>query len=310
MSTLYDVLILGGGPAGLTAAIYNARAGLKVLVIAGNPAGGQLMLTTEVENFPGFVNGIQGPDLINNSREQAIRFNTEFVDENVVLVTGSATDNFSVTTDSHNTFTGKCIIIATGASAKWLGLPNEQRLRGHGVSACATCDGFFFKNKDIAVVGGGDASMEEATYLTKFANKVYILARSDKAGLRASKIMQERALTNPKIEFMFNTQVLDVLGEQSVSGLKILNNQTNQESTLNVQGLFVAIGHKPNTDFLKGFVELDQVGYVVVTQNTRTSVEGVFVAGDVADFRYRQAITAAGLGCMASLDAEKYLAGH
>lgn len=310
MSTLYDVLILGGGPAGLTAAIYNARADLNVLVIAGNPAGGQLMLTTEVENFPGFINGILGPDLINNTREQAKRFNTKIVDENVVSVGGSPVTNFIVKTDANNEYTGKCVIIATGASAKWLNLPNEQRLRGYGVSACATCDGFFFKNKEIAVVGGGDASMEEATYLTKFASKVYILARNDQGALRASKIMQERALSNPKIQVIYNTEVVDVLGDKSVSGLKLLNSKTNEESELLVQGVFVAIGHQPNTDFLKDFVELDQVGYVVVKNNTRTSVDGVFVAGDVADFRYRQAITAAGLGCMASLDAEKYLAGH
>ena len=305
----YDVLILGGGPAGLTAAIYTSRAFLKTLVIAGNPPGGQLTTTTEVENFPGFPEGITGPELINNFREQAKRFDTEFIDDNVTKISGDAKTGFEITLSDGSTYQGKCVIIATGASAKWLGLESEQKMRGKGVSACATCDAFFFKDKVTAIVGGGDAAMEEATFLTKFSPKVYVLVRGAKKDLKASKIMQERAMSNDKIEFLYNTEVKEVLGEDSVSGLSVINNRTNEENTLDdVQGLFIAIGHKPNTDFLEGFIDLGKMGYVEVTDNTRTSQEGVFVAGDVADFRYRQAITAAGFGTMASLDAEKYLA--
>jgi thioredoxin reductase (NADPH) len=308
-SKLYDVLILGGGPSGLTAAIYASRAELSTLVVAGQPSGGQLMLTSEVENFPGFVNGIMGPQLVQNFRDQAAKFGTEFAEENVTGISGSPEENFTVTTDAGNTFVGRAIILAMGASAKWLELESEQRLIGRGVSACATCDAFFFKEKVVAVVGGGDAALEEATYLTKFACKVYVLIRGTKDAMKASKYMQQRALSEPKIEFIFNTEVVEVLGDKKVAGLKVINNQTGETNVMDdVEGLFVAIGHKPNTEFLKGFIDLGKFGYVVVHDGTKTSKEGVFVAGDVSDFRYRQAITASGLGAMAALDAEKFLA--
>lgn len=311
MSQIFDVLILGSGPSGLTAAIYTARASLKTLVVGGSPPGGQLTTTTDVENWPGYVNGIQGPALVADMRAQAMRFGAEFKDENVVKLSGSAGDNFTVETDEHSVFTGKTVIIATGASARWLGLESEQKLRGRGVSACATCDAFFFKDKVVAVVGAGDSAMEEANFLTKFASKVYILARSSEEGLRASVFMKSRSKNNPKIEFKFNTEVVEVLGETSVTGLRVVNNVDKKESVMeDVQGLFLAIGHKPNTDFLKGFLEVGKGEYLSVTDTTRSSVEGVFVAGDVSDYRYRQAITAAGVGCMAALDAEKFLAGH
>jgi len=306
----YDVIVVGGGPAGLTAAIYTSRAFLKTLVIAGNPPGGQLTETTEVENFPGFVDGIQGPELVATMRKQAEKFNSEFIDENVTSITETQDKTFLVNTEIGGTHSARTVIVATGASAKWLGLESEQRLRGKGVSACATCDGFFFRNKEIAVIGGGDASMEEAEFLTKFASKVYLVTRSAPDAMRASKIMQQRAKDNPKIEFVYNSQVKEVLGTDFVTGLRLLNNVTNEESTLEVQGLFVAIGHSPNTAFLNGLVEVDVKGYVKVTEHTKSSNEGIFVAGDVADHRYRQAITAAGLGCMAALDVEKYLSGH
>lgn len=306
----YDLIIIGGGPSGLTSAIYASRAHLNTLVIAGQPSGGQLMWTTDVENYPGFPEGIMGPDLIKNFKEQAERFGAEFVEENVKEVKGSAAQGFTVTSVDGKDYSGKALVVATGASAKWLNLESEQKLRGRGVSACATCDGFFFKEKTVAVVGAGDAAMEEANFLTKFSPKVYVLVRNDQESMRASKIMQKRAMDNEKIEFLYNTQVVEVLGDDAVTGLRVLNNKTNQESILDdVQGLFVAIGHKPNTDFLEGFVELEK-GYVKVTDNTKSSKEGVFVGGDVSDYRYRQAITAAGLGCMAALDAEKYLSEH
>ncbi|OGC69613.1 thioredoxin-disulfide reductase [candidate division WWE3 bacterium RIFOXYC1_FULL_39_7] len=310
MSELFDVIIIGGGPAGLTAAIYASRGYLKTLVIAGNPAGGQLTLTTDVDNYPGFPEGILGPELIEKFRKQAEKYEATFLDDNVVKV-AEISGGFEVETDSGKKFQGKSLLVASGASAKWLNIESEQRLRGKGVSACATCDGFFFRNKNVVVVGGGDSAMEEATYLTKFANKVTILVRGSKEEMRASKIMQQRAFDDPKIEFLFNSQVQEVLGTESVTGLKILNNKTNEVTTLDdVQGLFVAIGHKPNTDYLKDLVELNELGYVKVTDNTKTSKKGIFVGGDVSDFRYRQAITAAGYGCMAAIDAGKYLAGH
>jgi thioredoxin reductase (NADPH) len=303
-----DVLIIGGGPAGLTAAIYTSRASLKTLVIAGGPFGSQLVQTTTMENFPGFLEGIIGSEFINNTREQAKKFGTEFVNENV---TGILCERglFLAQTESGNKYEGKCVIIATGASAKWLGLPSETCLRGKGVSVCATCDGFFFKDKVVAIVGGGDAAMEESTYLTKFATKVYVLVRGTKENMKASKIMQDRAFADPKIEFMFNTEVKEILGTEKVSGVKIVNNQTREEKTLSdVEGVFVAIGHTPNSSFLKGFVELDTNGYVKTVDNTKTSVPGVFVAGDVSDHMYRQAVTAAGFGCMAARDAQRFLA--
>lgn len=303
----YDSIIIGSGPSGTTAAIYGARADMKVLVVAGNPPGGQLTTTTDVENFPGFPEGIMGPELVNKFRLQAERFGAEFVNENVTGVFGSFEQGFVVKTEAGDEYYGKTVILATGASARYLGLESETRLRGKGVSACATCDGFFFKNKEIAVVGGGDSAMEESTFLTKFASKVHVLVRKDKDSMKASKIMQNRALHNPKIEFHFNTEVLEVLGDDSVSGLRLKNNETGEESKLMVQGLFLAIGHTPNTSFIADLIEVDSVGYAVVKERTKSSVPGIFVAGDVSDHRYRQAITAAGAGCMALLDAEKFL---
>ncbi len=299
--TVYDTIILGSGPAGLTAAIYAARAELSALVVGGNPPGGQLMQTSEVENYPGFPQGILGPDLINNMREQALRFGAKIVDENAVELSGDANNGFTVHTDS-NVFQAKTVIIATGAVARWLNIPSEERLRGRGVSACATCDGYFFKEKVVAVVGGGDSAMEEATFLTKFASKVYVLVRGSKEQMKACKTMLRKALENPKIEFLFNTEVVEVLGEQKVEGLKL-----STGSTLPVDGLFLAIGHIPATNFLKDFIFLDELGYASAQKNTFSSREGVFVAGDVYDHRYRQAVTAAGYGCMAALEVEKYL---
>ncbi len=310
-SDIFDVLILGGGPAGLTASIYTSRANLKTLVISGQPSGGQLMLTTDVENYPGFPDGILGPELIETFRKQSLKFNTEFKDENVVSVSGSKDKNFIVKTDSGNTYEGRTLIIATGATAKWLELPSEQRLRGKGVSACATCDGFFFKGKNVAVVGGGDTAMEEALFLTKFSPKVYVLMRGSQDKMKASKYMYAKASANEKIVFHFNTEILDVLGGEFVEGVKVVNNLTNETYVMeDVKGLFLAIGHKPNTEFLEGFVTLGKLGYIQVSDNTKTSKEGVFVAGDVSDYKYRQAITASGLGCMAALDAEKFLSEH
>ncbi len=307
--SIFDVLILGGGPSGLTAAIYTSRAMLNTLVVAGNPTGGQLTTTTEVENFPGFTHGIQGPELVSNMRMQAERFNTNFADENVLKISGTAKTGFVVETDAGNIYKGRSVIVATGATAKWLGLESEQRLKSKGVSACATCDGFFFKNKVIAVVGGGDAAMEEATFLTKFASKVYVLIRNTEATMKASKIMKQRAMENSKIQFVFSTEVKEVLGVDHVEGLKVFNSDKNAESVLSdIQGLFVAIGHEPNTKFLNGFIDLDQKGYIKSNDITHSTKDGVFVAGDVADYRYRQAITASGLGCMASLDVIKFLA--
>ena len=306
----FDVIILGSGPAGLTAALYTSRAFLKTLVIAGNSPGGQLTITTEVENFPGFPEPIQGPDLIANMKKQVEKYGVEFINELAESVSGSFEEGFKVKVGT-NEFIGKTLIIATGASAKWLGLDSEQRLRGKGVSACATCDGFFFKDKVVAIVGGGDASMEEASFLTRFASKVYLIARANKDNLRASKIMQKEALDNSKIEIIPNTEVNEVLGDSFVEGIKIVNNKTGEESIMeDVKGLFVAVGHKPDTEFLKGFIDLDEKGYVVRRKGSQTSIEGVFAGGDVHDFKYRQAITAAGYGCEAALDAIKSLQKH
>ena len=307
-SNTYDIIIIGGGPAGLTAAIYTSRAFLKTLVVEGDAPGGQLVLTTDIDNFPGFSQGINGPELMIEMRKQAERFDTNFVSINAEKVSKSDDGTFEVKTTSGDTYLAKAVIISTGASAKWLGLESEQKLRGKGVSACATCDGFFFQNKAVAVIGGGDSAMEEATFLTKFASKVYIIARKDKGELKASKIMLKRAEDNPKIEFVYNFEVKNVLGTDKVAGLEIHNTVTSEIRTLSdIEGVFLAIGHKPNTDFVKDIVELDPIGYIKVSNNTKTNVDGIFVAGDVADHRYRQALTAAGMGCMAALDAEKYL---
>ncbi|MDR3643362.1 MAG: thioredoxin-disulfide reductase [Candidatus Doudnabacteria bacterium] len=302
---IYNVIIIGSGPAGLTAALYAARAELKPLVIAGLAPGGQLMQTTEVENFPGFVNGILGPELMDNMIKQVSRFGTEIINDNAVSI-DFIKQPFTVKTDKAE-FLAKTVIIATGAEANWLNLPNEQRLRGKGVSACATCDGFFFKGKEVVVIGGGDTAMEEANFLTRFASKVTIVHRRDE--FRASKIMIKRAQDNPKIAFATNVTVTDVLGENSVEGITIKDNKTGEDKTISAQGYFSAIGHTPNTKlFAAAGVEIDQKGYIVIKQQTRTNIDGVFVAGDVNDPRYRQAVVAAGMGCMAALDVEKYLA--
>ncbi|HEY1197142.1 MAG TPA: thioredoxin-disulfide reductase [Thermoplasmata archaeon] len=301
------VAVLGSGPAGLTAALYAARSELKPLVISGVPPGGQLLITTDVENYPGFPEGIQGPELIDRMRRQATRFGAEFVDDNVTRVDLS-TRPFVLQTGSSGTVRADAVIVATGANARWLDLPSENRLKGHGVSACATCDGFFFKGKELAVVGGGDSAMEEALFLTNFATHVTILHRRDK--FRASPIMLERARSHPKVSFLLDSIVEEVLGRETVEGLRVRNARTGTVTDLKVGGLFVAIGHVPATDVFRGALELDTEGYVTVHQETRTSVEGVFAAGDVHDRRYRQAISAAGSGCMAAIDAERWLAEH
>ncbi len=301
------VAIVGSGPAGLTAAIYTARANLAPLVIAGVPAGGQLMLTTEVENFPGFPEGIQGPELIERMHAQAARFGTEFVDENVARV-DLAVRPFLLTLGSGAVVEADSVIVATGANARWLDLPSEQRLRGHGVSACATCDGFFFRGKEVVCVGGGDSAMEEALFLTKFASHVIVVHR--RGELRASRIMQDRARANPKISFRLDHEIVEVLGEGEVTGVRVRNRTTGVVEELRVQGLFLAIGHDPASEPFRGQLEMDAKGYLVTREVTRTNVDGVFAAGDVYDHRYRQAVSAAGLGCMAALDVEKYLAEH
>jgi thioredoxin reductase (NADPH) len=298
------VAIVGSGPAGLTAAIYAARANLKPVVVGGVPAGGQLMITTDVENFPGFPEGIQGPELVERIREQAVRFGTEFIDDQVASVDFSRRP-FRLKLGTQGTIEADSVILATGANARWLNLPSEQKLKGHGVSACATCDGFFFRGKELALVGGGDSAMEEALFLTRFATHVTILHR--RSTLRASKIMAERAQKHPKITFRFDTVVDEVLGDKAVEGVRIRNVHSGESAVLPVQGLFVAIGYDPATEVFRGQVKLDRKGYVKTRQMTRTSVEGVFAAGDAYDHRYRQAVSAAGFGCMAAIDAERWL---
>jgi thioredoxin reductase (NADPH) len=302
-----NVVIIGSGPAGLTAAVYSARANLAPLLIEGKEPGGQLTLTTLVENFPGFPEGVLGPDLMENMRKQAQHFGTEIVNGYVHKVDLTKRP-FKVWYGDHDV-EAKAVIISTGSSAKLIGIESERRLMGHGVSTCATCDGFFFRGKKIAVVGGGDSAMEEATFLTKFATEVNLVHRRDT--LRASKIMQDRAMENPKIKFHWNTTVDEVIGtpEGGVSGLRLLNVQTKQKSQMEVDGLFIAIGHNPNTEIFKGQVELDPQGYVITQpDSTRTNVPGVFACGDVQDPIFRQAITAAGTGCMAAIEAERWLA--
>jgi len=298
-----EVTIIGSGPAGLTAAVYASRGDLKPLVIEGIEAGGQLMLTTEVENYPGFVDGIMGPELMERFRKQAARFGTEYLTDNVTAVDLSARP-FVVHTGAEEIQT-KSLIIATGASARMLDVPGERALLGHGVSTCATCDGFFFKERELVVVGGGDSAMEESIFLTKFASKVTIVHRRDE--LRASKIMQDRAHANDKIDFIWNSAVSEIFGNGKVEGVRLKNLVTGEESELETGGVFVAIGHIPNTALFEGGLELNE-GYIVLGgETTETSVPGVFAAGDVVDFRYRQAITAAGMGCMAAIDAERFL---
>jgi len=297
------LVIIGSGPSGLTAAIYAARAGLKPLMIEGAVAGGQLMLTTEVENYPGFPDGIMGPEMMQLFRRQAERFETRFITADVTRV--DFTERPFGIWVGDDEYRADAVIISTGASARWLEVPGEEKLRGHGVSACATCDGFFFREKEIVVVGGGDSAMEEALFLTKFASKVTIVHRRDK--LRASRIMAQRAIDHPKIDVRWNTVIDEVLGENTVTGVTFRNVETGALEDFATDGVFMAIGHDPNTSLFKGLLELNEKGYLETFENTATSVPGVFGAGDVVDFTYRQAITAAGMGCRAAIDAERWL---
>ena len=309
MSDINEVVVVGSGPAGYTAAIYAARAQLKPIIYEGSvTAGGALMNTTEVENFPGFATGVMGPELMESMRKQVERFDAKIITDDIVSMklTGEIKE---LTDGSGNTVKAKSVILAMGSAYKEIGLPNEKRLSGRGVSWCATCDGFFFRDQVIAVVGGGDSAMEEANFLTKFACKVVLIHRRD--SFRASKIMVDRASANPKIEFLFNHEVVDVLGEEKVVGLKLKNTVTGEESVKEFTGLFVAIGHLPRSELVVGQVELNSDGYVQVEgRSTKTKIPGVFACGDLVDFTYRQAITAAGSGCQAALDAERFLAGH
>ena len=309
MSEIHEVVIVGSGPAGYTAAIYAARAQLSPILYEGSvTAGGALMNTTDVENFPGFPEGVMGPDLMDSLRKQAERFGTKLITDDIVSMDLSG-EIKTLEDGSGNKLQAKAVILATGSAYKEIGLTNEKRLSGRGVSWCATCDGFFFREKVIAVVGGGDSAMEEANFLTRFASKVFVIHRRD--SLRASKIMVERANANPKIEFIWNTEVIDVLGEDKVSGLKLRNLVSGEESEKDFDGLFVAIGHLPRSELLVNQIDLDGEGYVKVDgRSTRTNQKGVFACGDLVDHTYRQAITAAGSGCQAALDAERFLAGH
>jgi thioredoxin reductase (NADPH) len=304
-SSIENVVILGTGPAGLTAAIYAARANLKPLCVEGTQPGGQLTITTEVENYPGFPDGVQGPEMMVGFRKQAERFGTRFKHGDVEKVDLQKRP-FTLTLADGSEVKTKALIIATGASAKLLGLHNEKRLMGRGVSACATCDGFFFRNQDIAVLGGGDTAMEEANFLTRFAKTVTLIHRRDT--FRASKVMQDRVLANPKVKVLWNTEVEDIDGDQEVTGVKIVNNKTGEKKVLPVTGFFVAIGHQPNTKLFKDQLKMTDAEYLIVTPgSTKTEIPGVFAAGDVADHVYRQAVTAAGTGCMAAIDAERWL---
>ncbi len=303
---MYDVIIIGSGSAGYTAAIYSCRAGRKTLLIAGSIPGGQLMLTSDVENFPGFPESIVGPELMEHMRKQAERFGPEIVYDDASDVDFKSRP-LSVTVDK-KTYEGKTVIISTGANAKWLGIPSETKFRGHGVSSCATCDGYFFKEKNVVVVGGGDTAMEEATFLANITKKVTVVHRRDK--LRASQIMQERSLKNPKISFVWDSVVKEILGDNNVTGVTSKNLKTGKEQLLKTDGVFVAIGYEPNTSIFKGQIDLDPKGYIITHKETETNVPGVFAAGDVRDFRYRQAITAAADGCKAAMDADRFIGEH
>ena len=301
---MYDVVIVGSGPAGLTAALYTARANLAPLLLEGSQAGGQLTLTTDVENYPGFPNGIMGPQLIQDMRAQSERFGTTFQQADLTSA-DFTTRPFHLTINDEETIQANTLIIATGASANLLGLPSESRLMGHGVSTCATCDGFFFRGKPLTVIGGGDSALEEAIFLTKFATHVTVVHRRDK--LRASKILQDRAFKNEKISFRWNAAVEDILGDEVVTGVRLFDTVTNQPSDLDCAGAFIAIGHSPNTQVFRGQIHMDEKGYITTQNGTATNIPGVFAAGDVQDSHYRQAVTAAGSGCMAALDAERFL---
>ena len=299
----YDVIVIGSGPAGLTAAIYTTRGALSTLIVGGTSWGGQLMLTTVVDNYPGFPEGVDGPVLMDKMRKQAERFGAVFVGKDMEAV-DFAKQPFVVKADGQE-YQGRSVIIATGADTLWLGLPSEQKLIGRGVSSCAPCDAPFFRGKSVVVVGGGDSAMEEALVLTKYAQSITIVHRRDT--FRASDIMQKKVLSNPKIKVLWNSEVVEIMGDVRVLGVKIRNNQTNEVSEIPIDGIFVAIGHSPATKLFGGQVELDQKGYMVVNDHTRTNVDGIFVAGDVYDYHYKQAVTAAGFGCMAAMDAEKWL---
>ncbi len=306
MTERTQCLIIGSGPAGYTAAIYAARANMKPVLYTGQQIGGQLTTTSDVENFPGYPDGIMGPQMMEDFRQQAARFGTEIHYERIVKVDFSGPVH-KAWSEGNKEIHADTIIIATGASAKWLGLESEQRLYNYGVSACAVCDGFFYRGKDVAVVGGGDTAAEEAVYLAKLCKSVQLLVRRDE--MRASKIMQERVLKTPNLTVHWNTEAEEILGEKTVEGVRIKNNVTGEEKILPVQGFFVAIGHKPNTDIFKGWLDMDEQGYILTTPGTtRTNIPGVFASGDAQDYTYRQAVTAAGTGCMAALDAERYLA--
>lgn len=308
MNTHTNCLIIGSGPAGYTAAIYAARADLKPIMLTGLQPGGQLTITTEVENFPGYPDGANGPEMMEDFRKQALRFGTDIRYEMATRVDFSKRP-FTVTVDEKYTLTADTVIISTGASAKWLGLPSEQQFNGFGVSACAVCDGFFYRGQDVAIVGGGDTAAEEATYLAKLCSKVTMLVR--KSELRASKAMQHRVFNTPNIEVLFNHETLEIIGEQTVKGVRVKDAVSGNEKTIPVTGFFVAIGHKPNTDIFKDWLEMDETGYIkTVPGTTYTNIPGVFAAGDAQDKVYRQAVTAAGTGCMAALDAERWLAAN
>lgn len=300
------LIIIGSGPAGLTSAIYAARGNLNPVVISGREAGGQLMLTTDVDDFPGFPEGIQGPDLMINMRKQAERFGTKFIDEDVVSV-DLIKNPFEIKTETCTLLT-KTLIIATGASSIWLGLPSEKRLIGKGVSSCAVCDGYFFKDKNVIVVGGGDTAMREAQHLSKLCRSVTIVHRRD--SLRAQAALQELVRSKQNIKFIWNSVVEEILGSEKVTGVKLKDVQTGKITDMPIDGVFIAIGHKPNTEFLKGQLDMDERGYIKLYNKTHSSVDGVFVAGDVADYHYRQAVTAAGVGCMAAMDVEEYLENY
>ncbi len=303
-----NVVIIGSGPAGYTAAIYAARAAMKPVLYQGGQPGGQLTITNDVENFPGYPKGINGPAMMMEFQEQATRFGTD-IRHGMVTGVDFSSKPYKLTIDEKEEVLTHSVIISTGASAKWLGLESEQRLNSKGVSACAVCDGFFYRGMDVVVVGGGDSAAEEATYLSKLANKVYLLVRRDE--LRASKIMQERVFEAKNLEVLWNTETVEVLGGEEVEGVRVKNNKTGEEKDIPIQGFFVAIGHQPNTDIFKGQLEMDDTGYLkTLNGSTATDIPGVFVSGDAADKIYRQAVTAAGTGCMAALDAEKYLAAE